>query len=597
MEKDCDHENTKVTTSYGLSMKICNMNVEESKNEVLGWSEEKQGLVPAIQTDFMDKGERECVDITFNDGRTHTCTPEHPILTTDNGWVKAKDLKIGKDNVRAGVCYPEMDIAAEIKECNGWALEFGDYFIHTWDKINYLRTLAFARIIGYLITDGHLPPKSSACIFLGHMLDVRQCLKDLKLFVPITQTNFISRNLYRIYIPTHFANSIRRLRGLLIGRKVAQPAALPEFIMDAPRPIVREFLGGLFGGDGHACCLGMHRGKRDLMTSPGFSQTKGEEHIESLYKMMRNIQTLLKTCGIQKTTIQRHKETTHSRGDKKYTDKHYEINLHLDVSETIPFAENVGYRYCCHKNQRLEAAVAYRRLRKSVVRQRNWLIQRIDKITNYSAIKKENSKEWVPTKKAIAQAVKKLREKEPIVHKYATNITSSTVRDALLRGCEFGKFRAKGFPTAAEFMREIEAYHWFEGDSCCYGVGRNAESLPTMKLKVLGIKPAGKHKVYDISVDKVHSFVADGVVAHNCMVSHGAARFTKGRVYDASDKFKVYVCNHCGLISIFNNKTHIHLCKTCDNRIDFSLVKIPYSCKLLFQELTTMNIVPRIITE
>ena len=158
-------------------------------------------------------------------------------------------------------------------------------------------------------------------------------------------------------------------------------------------PIVREFLGGLFGGDGHTCYLGLHRGKRDLMTSPGFSQTKSEEHIKSLYQMMRDIQDLLKKCGIHKTTIPNKKETTHSKGKKKnYTTKHYEILLHLDINETIPFAEKVGFRYCCHKNQRLEAAVAYRRLRANVVRQRNWLIKRIDEKTNYSAIKKQDSK-------------------------------------------------------------------------------------------------------------------------------------------------------------------------------------------------------------
>jgi DNA-directed RNA polymerase beta subunit len=35
----------------------------------------------------------------------------------------------------------------------------------------------------------------------------------------------------------------------------------------------------------------------------------------------------------------------------------------------------------------------------------------------------------------------------------------------------------------------------------------------------------------------------------------------------------------------------------CDNRTDFAYVEIPYSCKLLFQELQTMNVVPRIMTE
>mgnify|MGYP003339118294 CR=1 FL=1 len=49
-------------------------------------------------------------------------------------------------------------------------------------------------------------------------------------------------------------------------------------------------------------------------------------------------------------------------------------------------------------------------------------------------------------------------------------------------------------------------------------------------------------------------------------------------------------------IAAFNNETHIHYCKTCDNRTDFSYVELPYACKLMFQELMTMNIAPRIMT-
>ena len=45
-----------------------------------------------------------------------------------------------------------------------------------------------------------------------------------------------------------------------------------------------------------------------------------------------------------------------------------------------------------------------------------------------------------------------------------------------------------------------------------------------------------------------------------------------------------------------NNKLNIHHCKTCDNRVNFSFIKLPYSCKLLFQELITMNIASRLIT-
>jgi hypothetical protein len=88
-----------------------------------------------------------------------------------------------------------------------------------------------------------------------------------------------------------------------------------------------------------------------------------------------------------------------------------------------------------------------------------------------------------------------------------------------------------------------------------------------------------------------------GEMERDCMVSHGAARFTRGRMYDASDKYSVYVCKKCGLIASYNDQLHIHCCKTCDNRVDFAYVEIPYACKLLFQELTTMNVVPRIMTD
>jgi DNA-directed RNA polymerase II subunit RPB2 len=88
-----------------------------------------------------------------------------------------------------------------------------------------------------------------------------------------------------------------------------------------------------------------------------------------------------------------------------------------------------------------------------------------------------------------------------------------------------------------------------------------------------------------------------GEMERDCMISHGASRFTKGRLYDASDKFQVFTCNTCGSIVRYNEKYKIHYCKICENRTDFSFVKIPYACKLLFQELITMNISPRLITK
>jgi DNA-directed RNA polymerase II subunit RPB2 len=625
MERDCESGETIIGLANGLGIKIKNMS---SQNwEVLGWSEKQNGIVPAKQCGFLYKGERECVELTFNDGRKKICTPDHPILTSNNEWVKAKDVISNDTKIKASVTCPSVDFEEEMKECSGWFLDVGDITLRTNTLKNYLKCLAFARIIGYLITDGHVARDTMcASVFLGHMIDVRSFLNDLKLFCSIKQQNFKSINLYCVRIPAILAKEIAQLDGLLAGKKVAQPGTLPAFILDenCPRPIVREFLAGMFGGDGHTSVLGMHRGKRDLLSSVSFSQTKHIEHIDSLDQMMQDIKKLFNKCGIEKITLQKPKKTSYS---KEKNTKSYEMVLHLEIDELIPFAEKVGFRYCCHKSQRLEAAVSYRRLRVEVARQHNWLVNRVDELTHFSEIKKDNPNKKVATQDAILKAVEELQKTEPLLHEYAIPSTHD-ITDHLIKGTQFGKFTSKSFPTAEQFLENIGALSWFlenapkkpvdmdsdmeslldeveeetavtvpdqDPDLVSYGVGRIMESLPTMNLTVIDVRPAGIHPVYDIEVEEVHSFLANGVVAHNCMISHGASRFTKERLYDVSDKYEVNVCKKCGLIASYNNDLHIHLCRTCDNRTDFALVKIPYAYKLMMQELITMNVCSRLM--
>ena len=59
----------------------------------------------------------------------------------------------------------------------------------------------------------------------------------------------------------------------------------------------------------------------------------------------------------------------------------------------------------------------------------------------------------------------------------------------------------------------------------------------------------------------------------------------------SSDAFNVDVCNTCGLLAY---QSWCHACQASQN---VSSIKIPYACKLLFQELQSMNIVPRLKLE
>jgi DNA-directed RNA polymerase II subunit RPB2 len=88
-----------------------------------------------------------------------------------------------------------------------------------------------------------------------------------------------------------------------------------------------------------------------------------------------------------------------------------------------------------------------------------------------------------------------------------------------------------------------------------------------------------------------------GEMERDCVAAHGITEFTKERFMECSDLFRCWSCRDCGLIAIANPKEGIWACRGCGNTTNFSAIEIPYAYKLLLQELETMSISSRIITQ
>jgi len=79
-----------------------------------------------------------------------------------------------------------------------------------------------------------------------------------------------------------------------------------------------------------------------------------------------------------------------------------------------------------------------------------------------------------------------------------------------------------------------------------------------------------------------------GEMERDCLIAYGSSMLLLERLMISSDAFEVDVCSECGLMG------YSGWCHYCSSSHNISTLKIPYACKLLFQELMSMNIVPRL---
>jgi DNA-directed RNA polymerase subunit B len=86
-----------------------------------------------------------------------------------------------------------------------------------------------------------------------------------------------------------------------------------------------------------------------------------------------------------------------------------------------------------------------------------------------------------------------------------------------------------------------------------------------------------------------------GEMERDCIIAYGASMILKDRLLDESDKSDIFVCERCGLIAYHDVKQRKYYCRVCGDKGKVSSVSVAYAFKLLLQEMSSLNIIPRLM--
>ena len=146
--------------------------------------------------------------------------------------------------------------------------------------------------------------------------------------------------------------------------------------------VIREFLAGLFGGDGYApVCYSCRNGNHTL-TPVKFSQSVSEKYEESLKLYLQNIIKLFGRMGINDITMRG--PEYHTYKNNKMVPKDYKEHPRLRYIISLPmsseFGNKVGFRYATNKNLRLTIATSFWRMNEKIKKDKQYIIEKANEI-------------------------------------------------------------------------------------------------------------------------------------------------------------------------------------------------------------------------
>ncbi len=451
---ECLPYSSSIMTNQG-EMKIgqiINQWMPTTQLQVWGYNISKKDFGFFPITNVYQKGVREIIEITTETGRKIRCTPNHKVLTR-NEFKEAKEAE-----------------------------EIGTPLLlnYSLEKRNII-----ARLLGHLYGDGWLSSNPKQAGFSGkrYPKDLEIIRNDLKALgfssAKIYSRKTVSRienikgkevivngTSHSVSASASVFNFFSEL-GVPIGKKTNQEVLIPKWLLRASKSEKAEFLAALFGADGTAPSQSKKWGGdfnpiRLTFNKAETLRLKGEEYAQQIKKLFDDV-------GIKVSQINERKDEGNIRKDGSKSIK-FQITLAKSVDNTVKFLEKIGYRYCTEKEIKGNKWLGYLRARQHLLKERKQLRSQALRI------RKETG--WGKHKIAKKLDLTDWQVREWIYYGRGTNL-----------GWSFENFD-----------------RW---------IGSRVKNN-VLYEKIIAKVDKKPEPVYDISVDNVHNFVADGFIVHNC---------------------------------------------------------------------------------
>jgi DNA-directed RNA polymerase II subunit RPB2 len=464
----CINQNSLVSTISGNSIKIKDL---EIGMKIWGKNEDnKLEISTVINKAYM--GDKQTLKIKLQTGDELICTNDHRIMT-NNGWKEAQELT-NDDKIMYGGIMPENTLIIEDDE-KDWTLNMNahsdsDFILSMNTFDNKQRSLAFARILGLIISNGRILKRKGykddyyCNILLNTKIDCDLLINDIKVLIKNVKNdngeiiecnnsahlssirNNNNRNkdnkenkennknnknnknfCYFYVIPDYLAKCITLLDGVLDiivnNNDILYKPNFPKFLENAPKSFLREFLGGFFSGNGTQINLQNIELYWDIQCN------------NSVYNYIKIVHNMLNKLNINNSIRQEYKYNLYklkivqnSESNVFYNDFIYSIYL-LNYRD---FIEKIGFRYCVNKQFKGTYVNTY-----------------------YNILK---------------------------------NLNEVFEQDNIIQNIE----------------QETNIINYDDAD------------IPTIFIPIQKIDKGKIEPVYDITVENTHSFVANGMIVHNC---------------------------------------------------------------------------------